>query len=99
MGRAPRRFVNQAESGTSSKASVLMASRGGSTSKNLEIGRKAMLSAPSQASGETYSSGAQARCLESFLVGSARQATLTESRSVSRVVGSFNGNRGGALQA
>src|SRR5215471_14616645 len=89
----PRRLVNQAESGTSSRALTLIASAGGSTANTLASGRKRVLSAASHARGETYFSGAQAMCCGSFSVGGGSLKTERASRSVSRHSGSRKGKR------
>src|SRR5262245_53776913 len=90
----PRRLVNQALSGTSSKALTLTAGPAGSTANTSASGRNTELSMPSQTSGETYGSGAQAWCLGSFLVGRSEHSTETGSRSLSRQSGSRSGKRG-----
>src|SRR5689334_3207094 len=55
IGALPIRFVNQLESGTSSMLLTFALSPAGSTAKNLETGRKTMLSAPSQRNPDSYS--------------------------------------------
>ncbi len=91
MGRAPIRFVNHAESATSSALLTFGASSAGSTAKTRVSGRKIELSIPSHASGETYTSGAQATCFASFLLGSMRQFALNDRRSVSVARGARRG--------
>jgi hypothetical protein len=51
--RAPMRFVNHAESATSSRLFALAASRDASNVNDSARGRKSRLSAPSQMTGET----------------------------------------------
>lgn len=97
IGRRPMRFVNHAESGTSSSALTLTASPPGRTAKKREIGRKTIWLAPSHAKGDSYASGKHAAAFTPFLSGlasgSGRQATRTGSRSVSRVIGALRGKR------
>src|SRR5688572_21480007 len=92
-GRLPRRFTNQAASGTSSKASTFRASFGGSTAKSFETGRKSVLSAASHASGDRYGSGAHETWLGSFSVGRFSHLIVTGRRSVSTDVASRSGKR------
>src|SRR5262249_53962903 len=59
IGALPIRFVNHAESATSSIEFTLALSPAGSTAKNFAAGRNTMLSAPSQRKPDSYSSGMQ----------------------------------------
>lgn len=88
-GRAPKRPVNQAESATSSRLLALVASVEPSTANASASGRNTILSAPSQTSGETYSSGRHCRCPASSVL----QAARNDLRSVSFCSGSRNGKR------
>src|SRR5260370_2529995 len=93
MGWTPRRLVNQAESGTSSKLFTSTASPWWSIARASDSGRKTIWSAPSHMSGETYSSGAHETWCGSFAVSALWHATLTGRRSVSCVSGVRRGNR------
>src|ERR1700722_15131276 len=53
IGRTPIRLVNQAESATSSRLFTLAASGDASKANDSASGRKRMLSAPSQMTGDT----------------------------------------------
>src|SRR5258708_304284 len=93
MGWTPKRLVNQAESGTSSRLFAFTASPCWSSARASDSGRKTIWSAPSHMRGETYSSGAHETWRASFRVGATRHGTRTERRSVSIASAARNGNR------
>ena len=92
--RAPRRFVNQALSGTSSSALTFGAGPAGSTAKTRARGRNTELSTASHTSGDTYGSGAHATCFGSSSLGRSSHSTRTGRWSVSFAIGARRGNRG-----